>query len=263
MKSHDAPRVFDDNEGTRSLLFDAVEVVEELSFRQSGRELPFSETLDILRVKATSSIANGLSFGVVKSDTDAALEETSPSVKTSFKVVCCVGKDGLLQEEIDIDVEEDPVAEGFEGTGAGIVDRRERVSELWRWAGIGERVEVVGDLAIAAVVELMNKLDDITAGVTGGEAMPKVFGSGDDESATTVTAVDGTGADDSVRRYVHLLEKSSMSEDLLDGDDVLEMTELKVFGNHDCVGVISAFPFPGDVRVFGKGKRETPSAWSW
>lgn len=59
MKSHNAPRVFDDNEGTRSLLFDAVEVVEELSFRQSGRELPFSETLDILRVKTTSSIANG------------------------------------------------------------------------------------------------------------------------------------------------------------------------------------------------------------
>jgi len=53
MKSHNAPRVLDDNEGTRSLLFDAVEVVEELSFRQSGRELPFVETLDILRVKTS------------------------------------------------------------------------------------------------------------------------------------------------------------------------------------------------------------------
>lgn len=198
----------------------------------------------------------------MKSDTDASLKETWSSVKTGFKVPCCVGKDGLLQEEIDIDVEEDPVAEGFEGTGAGFENRRERVSELRRWAGIGERVEVVGDLTIAAVVELMNELDNITAGVTGGEAMPKVFGPGDDESATIVTAVDGTGADESVRRYVHLLEKSSLSEDLLDGNDVLEMAELKVFGNHDCVGVISAFPFPDDVRVFGKGKRETPSAWS-
>ncbi len=103
-----------------------------------------------------------------------------------------------------------------------------------------QSAEVVGDLPIGALVESSDQFDDIAAGVASSETAPEILAARDDESSRVVAAVNGAGATEGVRLLAHLCEQAALGEDLLDGDESLEMAEAQVSWDHG----VGCFPFP-------------------
>ena len=110
----------------------------------------------------------------------------------------------------------------------------------------------MSDLPVGASIESSDKLDDIAAGVTSGEASPEVLVARDHESAWIVAAVDGAGSGEGMSLSAHASEQASLGEDLLDGDESFETAEAQMSRDHE---LISRFRFRGGRK--GLRERET------
>lgn len=120
--------------------------------------------------------------------------------------------------------------------------------------------EIEGGLSVSARLEPPYELDDIAAGITASEASPEVFVEADDEGRGVVAFVEGAGTDERAGAAAQMRQQALIGQDLLDGNDALEMSEVQVRGDHDECGGIVCLPLAvailgvpmGLLRIIGR-----------
>lgn len=233
IEPHDTPWAFDDDKSVWVERPDAVEIVEQMVFWQPWREFPFPLRSDLLGVEPTCGIAEGHPLGIVETDADSVLEESSATVETRLETACSVRVDRLDVEEVDVGIEWDAAAEGREG-----LDRPIAADGLGEGDGcegtVGQRAEVAGDLGVGAPVESSDELDDVAPSVTCGETSPEVLAPRDHESSWVVAVVNRAGAVERVLLSMHASEQTAVGEDLFDRDASFEVAESQRVRNHVC-----------------------------
>ena len=97
---------------------------------------------------------------------------------------------------------------------------------------LGQGSQVAGGFAVGETEESAGQFDDVSAGLTAGEAIPEVFGRSDDEGARIVSAVNRTGSGPTIAASFQGLEKTVGGKKSLDGDEAFEILEVQVRGDH-------------------------------
>ncbi len=102
VEAHDAPWALDEDEAVGVVLWDPMEVVEELIFWQPWREVPLTAVSDGLWIEPSCGIAEGPCMRIVESYADGPAEETRSSIEARLEALRGVCANGFALEEIDL-----------------------------------------------------------------------------------------------------------------------------------------------------------------
>jgi len=67
--------------------------------------------------------------------------------------------------------------------------------------GIGQRCEVCSDLRVCFAVKSSHQIDEITAGIALGKAVPDIFRQTDDKGVGVISAMQGARAEELIAAF--------------------------------------------------------------
>jgi hypothetical protein len=191
-----------------------MEAIEELALWNACRELPFAVPRCLLHIEPPPEISEGVTGWIVDTDTDAAHEKATSVIGTGLEG-SCGGRGNTLELKEGRGVVEPEAsrvwAKWLRVLGVAIPswllicvhglagDRRSRRLR-------NEGGKALGSVAVAQVVEMPDKLDDIATGLASRKAVPKVLRDADHKGRRVVTAVDRTGADEPAASLLEMLD---------------------------------------------------------
>lgn len=168
----------------------------------------------------------------METNPDASLQEAGAVVCTGLEGASGLDRDPLLSQEEGGGIEAETT--GVRAKGSFFfwlsLDRLLRVGIRQRQAG--ERGETLGSLGEAQPFKAPDEINDITAGLAAGEAVPEVFREADDKGRA-ITAVNRAGSDEPIASYPEALRQPVGGQNLFDGHGLLEDLEVEVRWNHD------------------------------
>jgi hypothetical protein len=91
---------------------------------------------------------------------------------------------------------------------------------------MGQSGEIVCCLVVGYFLQASHQIDDITAGIASGKAVPEVFRQADHKGVRVVAAMDGTGANEPIALFSEFFGKASVGQHGGDGDSVFQVLKL-------------------------------------
>lgn len=205
-----------------------MKIIQDFTFRQSGRKFPLSICSHQIGVHASAGISYRHAVYVMEPDPDTALKKSWTLVEAGLEADCSFRGDCFVFE-----VRRERIEVQAQGERAkGLVGTRRGQTGLRRWDATSQSAEIVCCLAIGYFLQASHQIDDITAGVASGEAVPEIFRHANHEGMGVVAVMDGTGADEPIALFGECFGKAPVRQHGGNGNGLFQVLKLQVIRYH-------------------------------